>query len=88
MAELVDRRVLMMADVEVRRDGRQVRDALYTLTPHMDFVAEMKAANLRASEARTKAIQARVIEPVAPTAREGGLKPIRSSHVRRTIAAE
>lgn len=88
LAELVDRRVLMMADVEVRRSGRKVRDALYTLTPHMDFVAEIKAANLRASEARAKAVAARVIEPPTQAPREGGLKPVRPPLLRRTVVAE
>ncbi|HRO48932.1 MAG TPA: hypothetical protein PLW75_02225 [Hyphomicrobium sp.] len=51
--ELIDHRVLLGADSERRMDGATISDVLFTLTPHVDFVSDIKAANARANEART-----------------------------------
>lgn len=50
--ELKERGALYFYNTEKRLAGRAIADVLYTLTPHSDFVAEMKAANARARDAR------------------------------------
>ncbi|AHB49955.1 hypothetical protein W911_04685 [Hyphomicrobium nitrativorans NL23] len=51
--ELIAHRVLLATDSARRMDGASIRDVLFTLTPHVDFVSDIKAANARAQEART-----------------------------------
>ncbi len=51
--ELIAHRVLLSATQERRTEGAAIADVLFTLTPHMDFVGDIKAANARANEART-----------------------------------
>ena len=48
LEELKRRRVIYEYSKEDRREGRKVVDTKYTLKPHVDFVAEQKAANKRA----------------------------------------
>lgn len=62
--ELVDHRVLLTYAVERRLDGSAIADVLFTLTPHMDFVADTKAANARANEARARLEQAGLVSQV------------------------
>jgi hypothetical protein len=57
LAELVEQEVLHFYKAEKRNAGRTITDVLYTLTPHSNFVTEMKAANARARDARTKLAQ-------------------------------
>lgn len=52
LAELGERGVLYFHKAERRTSGRAITDILYTLTPHSEFVSEMKAANARIREAR------------------------------------
>jgi hypothetical protein len=52
--ELVAHRVLLYHTAERRLQGSAIADVLFTLTPHTDFVSEIKAANARANEARSK----------------------------------
>ena len=51
--ELMAHRVLLSVSDERRTEGAAIVDVLFTLTPHMDFVGDIKAANARANEART-----------------------------------
>lgn len=73
--ELVAHRVLLAWKPERRHEGRAIADVLYTLTPHTDFVAEIKAANARASDARDALQRAGLIE--APAV-EAGPRRIRA----------
>lgn len=57
LAELVQHEVLYFHESKKRNSGRAILDVLYTLTPHSNFVSEMKAANARARDARTKLAQ-------------------------------
>jgi hypothetical protein len=52
--ELIEKNIIFGFEKEVRR-GRynQIHDVLYTLSPSLNFVSEMKRANKRASAIRT-----------------------------------
>jgi hypothetical protein len=52
--ELQERGVILFYKEDKRHDGRALADVLYTITPHTDFVTQVKAANARASDARAK----------------------------------
>ncbi|MCP4492575.1 MAG: hypothetical protein GY820_35505 [Gammaproteobacteria bacterium] len=47
--ELINRKVLIGYDVDVRKQGRKIIDVKYTVRPAGDFVSEQKAANMRKS---------------------------------------
>jgi hypothetical protein len=49
LEELAEKNVIWGFDKEVRRTGRnnQIADVLYTLKASMDFIKEMKTANVR-----------------------------------------
>lgn len=51
LEELKEKNVLWWFKKEERKQGRAVRDALYTLQPTNDFIAEIKAANARQRDA-------------------------------------
>ena len=77
--ELVTHRVLLSWTAERRNQKGAILDVLFTLTPHMDFVGEIKAANARAAEARQKLESAgllspRSAEPVATGPRRIGVR--------------
>lgn len=52
LEELKEKNVLWWFKKEERRQGRAVRDALYTLQPTNDFISEIKAANARQRDAQ------------------------------------
>ena len=54
----------MRYTVEEQIDGRKVTDVKYTLYPSSEFVGEQKAANKRASDSQTIAIDAKI--PLLP----------------------
>lgn len=54
LKELAERHVILSYSVERRMKGRKIEDAMFQLTPHPDFIKEMKAANARAREARAR----------------------------------
>ncbi len=51
--ELKERRVLWTYSAERRDEKTAILDVLFTLTPHSDFVDDIKAANARARDARS-----------------------------------
>jgi hypothetical protein len=54
LEELVKSKVLLSWEKEVRRVAlNKIKDIKYTLTPHMEFVSEIKAANARSRDGRT-----------------------------------
>ena len=54
LEELVANHALLDFKVEKRRNGAAIADVLYTLTPHPDFVKQVKAANARANDGRAR----------------------------------
>ncbi|HRD78066.1 MAG TPA: hypothetical protein PK264_19350 [Hyphomicrobiaceae bacterium] len=81
LSELAEHRVLLSHTAERRHRGSAIDDVLYTLTPHMDFVGEIKAANARANEARARLQGAGLLALPTETAVEAG--PRRLSVPRR-----
>lgn len=61
--ELVAHRVLLSWTAERRMQKSAILDVLFTLTPHMDFVGEIKAANARSAEARQRLESAGLLTP-------------------------
>ncbi len=61
--ELMARNVLLSWKDERRMEAAAIADVHYTLTPHMAFVADIKAANARAGDARDKLAAAGLVEP-------------------------
>ena len=49
--ELISRNVLTSYNLDLRKEGRKIVDAKYTVRPALDFVAEQKAANKRRHDA-------------------------------------
>lgn len=52
--ELCQKKALLDVKSEKRFAGKALKDVLFTLTPHCDFIAEIKAANARARDARER----------------------------------
>jgi hypothetical protein len=74
--ELVAHRVLLSWSADRRMVKGAILDVLYTLTPHMDFVGEIKAANARAAEARQKLELAGLLSPRSAATVAGGPRRI------------
>lgn len=81
--ELVEHRVLLSVQTEKRFNGRALSDILYTLTPHMDFVAEIKAANARAGDARLRLLSAGLIYSPVKSAPVAGPRHIKAPALPR-----
>ena len=54
--ELISRNVLTSYNVDLRKEGRKIVDAKYTVRPAPDFVAEQKAANKRGHDAHMQGV--------------------------------
>ena len=58
--EAIEEKVISRYKVNERKEGRRVIDVKYTVYPTMEFIAEQKAANKRATDHLTTAKRARI----------------------------
>lgn len=64
--ELRQQHVLLFWEAERRNSGQAIADVLFTLTPAPEFVTEVKAANARAGDARSRLQTAGLISKPTP----------------------
>lgn len=85
--ELKERRVLWTYSAERRNEKTAILDVLFTLTPHSDFVDDIKAANARARDARSILQNAGLLNPPQPEQPASGFRQLSAPRLRKPVDA-
>ncbi|HEX2839944.1 hypothetical protein [Hyphomicrobium sp.] len=85
--ELKERRVLWTYSAERRDEKTAILDVLFTLTPHSDFVDDIKAANARARDARSILLNAGLLSAQRPEEPATGFRQLSPPRLRKAVEA-